>query len=146
MLQAFNEYFEKPLDTNTFYSKCSKVFLTSTGKEVVTIDDFIKIMFWFGPLDADTTFLSRISMLCAQPWFFADITQAEAENILKTKKSSGTWLIRFGEAKYDSPTREYVLSGRWTYCSTTTSSSFSSSFLLFLFPSLSLTLCAFSNF
>jgi len=58
-------------------------------------------------------FLSFVHITCLIPsrnsYFFGDITNAEAETILKQKKS-GAWLVRFGEYKLDSPTREYILS------------------------------------
>lgn len=112
-VKAFNEYFEKPLDNNTFYARCCRQLLSSisNGKEVVAVDDFIKILYWFGPLDADTTFLSRISLLCAQPYFFGELSTADAELLLKGKKSSGTWLARFGDIKLEVPnTRELFIS------------------------------------
>eukprot|EP01102_Stenamoeba_stenopodia_P005500 TRINITY_DN1622_c0_g2_i2.p1 TRINITY_DN1622_c0_g2~~TRINITY_DN1622_c0_g2_i2.p1 ORF type:complete len:1266 (-),score=432.26 TRINITY_DN1622_c0_g2_i2:37-3834(-) len=108
---GFKDYFERPIDSNTFYSKCFKLVGCSNigGKEVILIEDFVKALYWFGGLDADTTFLTKMAMLCSQSWFFGEITTAEAESILKTKKS-GAWLIRFGEYKLESPTREYILS------------------------------------
>eukprot|EP01114_Cavostelium_apophysatum_P001871 TRINITY_DN11645_c0_g1_i2.p1 TRINITY_DN11645_c0_g1~~TRINITY_DN11645_c0_g1_i2.p1 ORF type:complete len:632 (-),score=192.54 TRINITY_DN11645_c0_g1_i2:34-1929(-) len=64
------------------------------GKEEVTLDDFGKMLEWFGPLEKGTLVLRKIENQLRMKGFFGPIETAEAEKMLNGKKA-GSYIVRF---------------------------------------------------
>ena len=67
--------------------------LCPEDKEQVTIENFAKLLEWFGPLNTPGI-IDRIYLLVKEPYFHGDISSVEAEKVMEGKKK-GTILLRF---------------------------------------------------
>merc|ERR1712137_314327 len=87
----FDEKISKnPNDTRW---KCLAALL-SDKESRVTIEQFSRILEWFGPLTDLTSFLQSVEDLLSKPWFHGEISAVEAEKLL-SPKPAGTFLVRF---------------------------------------------------
>jgi len=64
------------------------------GKEIVPLEDFAKMLEWFGPLENGAGILKRIETRLRTKGFFGMMETIEAEKKLNGA-SKGTYLIRF---------------------------------------------------
>jgi len=62
--------------------------------ETVSLEDFSKMLEWFGPLEKGASILKNVEYGLRMKGFYGDIETAEAEKQLNGKKK-GTFLIRF---------------------------------------------------
>merc|ERR1712137_929037 len=82
-----------PKDTQDARWKCLKTLLVDkSGK--VSMEQFARILEWFGPMNDLTEFLVNIEGLLKRPWFHGEISSSDAEKKL-TDEPKGTFLVRF---------------------------------------------------
>jgi serine/threonine protein kinase len=87
---------DKPLD-ELIEIKSLKIVLVGTlsaREEFVTIENFSRILEWFGPFTRDTKFLETIQDTISMNGFFGDISSTDAEQVMAGKKA-GQYMIRF---------------------------------------------------
>jgi len=65
-----------------------------SGKEIVPLEDFAKMLEWFGPLEKGNGILKRIEARLRTKGFFGMMETVDAEKKLNGA-SKGTYLIRF---------------------------------------------------
>lgn len=82
------------------------------GKHRITAEWFGSLINWFGPLDKG--FLSRMSDLCANPWFHGHLIGAHAQRVL-TGRPKGVYLVRFSGTEPGYFTISYMLNGKVTH-------------------------------
>eukprot|EP01113_Clastostelium_recurvatum_P000736 TRINITY_DN10330_c0_g1_i1.p1 TRINITY_DN10330_c0_g1~~TRINITY_DN10330_c0_g1_i1.p1 ORF type:complete len:530 (-),score=138.01 TRINITY_DN10330_c0_g1_i1:100-1689(-) len=96
--------------------KCLKSIVTSkplieSDAEVVTMEQFGKVVAWFGDLRTDgADILEKIRELMACPWFHGDISTQESEDRI-ANKPEGTFLVRFSTTEEGAYTISKVSSG-----------------------------------
>merc|ERR1712137_101837 len=92
-----------------------KMLLKAESTEVVTAEEFGKLLQRLGPLefpaDPENGFLERLADLVCKAWFHGDVPTKETENSLRVCKP-GTFLVRFSNSKPDSYCISFVNSGR----------------------------------
>merc|ERR1712000_156915 len=62
------------------------------GKQV-ELEDFGRVLTWFGPFDRAGKFLDNIRTAMKEEWFHGDMSSKEAEKALSNRKK-GTFLVR----------------------------------------------------
>ena len=72
---------------------------TNSNDDVVSMEQFGKMMDWFGPIrkDARPLILSRIREVLRRPWFHGDLPTVETESRIMTR-DVGTFLVRFSNS------------------------------------------------
>ena len=72
---------------------------TSSNDDMVSMEQFGKMMDWFGPIrkDARALILSRIREVLRRPWFHGDLPTVETEARIMTR-DVGTFLVRFSNS------------------------------------------------
>lgn len=67
------------------------------ANEFVSMEKFGELIKWFGPLFIGTqfVFLTRIAEITSYDWFHGDISQPQAEALIRAANFSGTFLVRF---------------------------------------------------
>eukprot|EP01117_Protostelium_nocturnum_P003651 TRINITY_DN14936_c0_g1_i1.p1 TRINITY_DN14936_c0_g1~~TRINITY_DN14936_c0_g1_i1.p1 ORF type:complete len:629 (+),score=258.47 TRINITY_DN14936_c0_g1_i1:114-2000(+) len=86
-----------PGDPDDLYLQCLRILLVhkdASGADIVTLEDFSRMLEWFGPLERGNVILQRIDAGLRQKGFFGEIETSDAEKILNGKKK-GTYIIRF---------------------------------------------------
>jgi len=93
-VMALTSFFKKnlPKDPDDINYKCLNVLLVKDDN--VSIEDFSKLLDWFGPMEGLDSFLNSIVELLKRPWFHGDISSEQAEKLLQ-KRDKGDFLIRF---------------------------------------------------
>jgi len=89
--------FPLPKDPDDIQMQCLRELLvrkSAEGKELVTLEDFAKMLEWFGPLERGSAILRRIENQLRMKGFFGDIETTDAEKMLNGK-AKGTFVIRF---------------------------------------------------
>jgi len=84
-------------DPKDIYVQCLNMLIVKkdkTGVESVTLEDFSKMLEWFGPLEPGNGILLRMEAGLRFKGFFGEIETGDAEKLLNGKKK-GTYLIRF---------------------------------------------------
>jgi len=81
-----------PKDPNDTRWKCLKALLADES-EKVSIEQFSRILDWFGPLEG-LEILEQVEDLLKREWFHGEISSDEAEKRL-AKEKKGTFLVRF---------------------------------------------------
>jgi len=94
-LIALSDYFKKalPKDAEDLRYKCLHILLVKNN-EVVTIEDWSRLLDWFGPMENLDQLFERILALLRQPWFHGDMSSDLAEKSLR-KQKKGFFLVRF---------------------------------------------------
>lgn len=72
---------------------------TTSNDDTVSMEQFGKMMDWFGPIrkDARALILSRIREVLRRPWFHGDLPTVETEARIMTR-DVGTFLVRFSNS------------------------------------------------
>jgi len=84
-----------PDDPRDIYIQCLReVVTTGKDKDRVTIESFSLMLERFGPL-SERGIMDRIHSLLRKPYFFGEITAADAEKKIIAQKKKGTFLLRF---------------------------------------------------
>lgn len=95
--KAFYQYFELPLESidpqGGTKMQYLKAIIADKEKQTVKIEDFSRALECFGPME-NVDFVNNIGAILREPWFFGDLTEAEADEVL-TPKKAGTYLVRF---------------------------------------------------
>jgi hypothetical protein len=83
-----------------------KALLNADLNEVVTVDEFGKLLERLGPLEIPDSnsgqcFMNRVGDLASKPWFHGEVPTKTAENMLKTEKPK-TFLVRFSNSSRNS--------------------------------------------
>jgi len=83
-----------------------KALLNADVSELVTVDEFGKLLERLGPLEYPDTkngncLMDRIADLTCKPWFHGELPTKQAENMLRIKES-GTFLVRFSNSSRNS--------------------------------------------
>jgi len=89
--------FPIPRDPDDIQMQCLKELVvkkSKEGKEEVSLEDFGKMLEWFGPLEKGSGILRRVEAQLRMKGFFGDIETQESEKILNGKKK-GAYLVRF---------------------------------------------------
>jgi len=77
----------------------SVVQIQAQSEEVVTMEQFGKVLAWFGNLKTDgIAILEKIRQTMQYSWFHGDVSMAESEARLNNK-SEGTFLVRFSTSE-----------------------------------------------
>jgi len=89
--------FPIPKDPEDIHMLCLKELIMKKdkqNKEIVSLEDFSKMLEWFGPLEKGNNILKRIESRLRMKGFFGSIETTDAEKKLNGQKK-GTYLIRF---------------------------------------------------
>jgi len=88
--------FPIPTDPENIQMQCLKTLTMKKDSrgETVSLEDFSKMLEWFGPLEKGASILKNVEAGLRMKGFFGDIETSEAEKVLNGKKK-GTYLIRF---------------------------------------------------
>jgi len=89
--------FEIPKDPEDIKMQCLKELIvrrSNQGKDEVHLEDFGKMLEWFGPLEKGNSILKRIETQLRSKGFYGDIETGDAEKLLNGKKT-GSYLVRF---------------------------------------------------
>ncbi|PRP74643.1 SH2 domain-containing protein [Planoprotostelium fungivorum] len=84
-------------DQEDIFIQCLKILIVKkdkSGGDSVSLEDFSKMLEWFGPLELGSGILQRIEAGLRFKGFFGEIETSDAEKLLNGKKK-GTYLIRF---------------------------------------------------
>lgn len=80
---------------------CLKAILADNDEEIVTAEEFGRLLCWVGPLELPNIangFLDRIVDLLSEPWFHGAIQTTHTENTLRLQ-APGTFLVRFSNSQ-----------------------------------------------
>ncbi|KAL6064801.1 Dual specificity protein kinase [Balamuthia mandrillaris] len=86
-----------PNDPTDIYFQCLKAVTCPDGDDQVTIENFSKMLEWFGPLK-EQGILNRIHDLLKKAFFHGPISSGEAEKAIVNQKK-GTFLLRFSSSE-----------------------------------------------
>jgi serine/threonine protein kinase len=75
------------------------VKMDQSKNEIVTLENFAKILEWFGPIKKGDEFLHNITHLLKMKGFFGAIESKDAENLIGARKTKGDYLIRFSNSE-----------------------------------------------
>ncbi|KAF2073209.1 hypothetical protein CYY_005491 [Polysphondylium violaceum] len=74
--------------------KCLRLLLVPIDSESVSLEQFGKILSWFGPLNGGEEFMDRVNSICSIKGFLGEASSKNVAQYLAGKKS-GTYIIRF---------------------------------------------------
>eukprot|EP01132_Coremiostelium_polycephalum_P001514 gene1514-1906_t len=74
--------------------KCLKLLLVPIDSENVSIEEFGKLLSWFGPLTSGIELLERVYSICSLKGFLGEASSKNVSQFLAGKKT-GTYIIRF---------------------------------------------------
>jgi len=83
-----------PNSRNTQF-KCLQAVLHDKDEAIISMENFSKMLAWFGPMESGEQILQAVEDLLKQPYFFGDMGAPEAEKLLASQKELKTFLIRF---------------------------------------------------
>eukprot|EP01095_Lingulamoeba_sp_RSL-Kostka_P001906 TRINITY_DN126_c1_g1_i1.p1 TRINITY_DN126_c1_g1~~TRINITY_DN126_c1_g1_i1.p1 ORF type:complete len:324 (+),score=123.75 TRINITY_DN126_c1_g1_i1:92-1063(+) len=91
---AFTNLFKSraPKNPDDTRWKCLKALLTDSN-EKVSVEQFSRILEWFGPLEG-LDILDRVEDVLKKEWFHGEISSSDSEKKLSREKK-GTFLVRF---------------------------------------------------
>ncbi|KAM9988169.1 hypothetical protein ACTFIZ_003542 [Dictyostelium cf. discoideum] len=86
--------FESNLSADDIKIKFLKLLLVPVDSDMVTIDNFGKILTWVGPLTNGREFFDKVYSICSIKGFMAATSSKNASQYLAGKKT-GTYILRF---------------------------------------------------
>lgn len=94
---AFCQFFkEASVGPDDIRMQCLKSLLVDGNKdEEVDMEEWAKLLQWFGPLKDFTSFLENVVDLLKKSWFHGNISSEQAEKLVMKSKQKGCFLVRF---------------------------------------------------
>ena len=94
---AFCQFFkETNVALDDIRLQCLNLLLVDGHRdEEVDMEEWAKLLQWFGPLKDFQSFLDNILDLLKKTWFHGNITSEQAEKIVMKTKQKGCFLVRF---------------------------------------------------
>lgn len=76
--------------------QCLHAVLVDDDKnDEVHMEEWAKLLQWFGPLSTLDGFLDAVAALLKKTWFHGNVSSKQAEKIVMKSKKKGTFLVRF---------------------------------------------------
>lgn len=94
---AFCSYWQAPMPKNPDDTKwrCLQAVLTEPKTpDQVSLEQFGKILEWFGPMKGINV-MDAVESLLKKTWFHGDVGAAQAERTLRVQAKPGTFMVRF---------------------------------------------------
>jgi len=83
-----------PPTLDQLWVRCLMALLVTNENETVQVEEFAKVLGWFGPMSDVYGMLDRLTRLLSHRWFHGDVTAQQAEQLLMGRPPS-TFLVRF---------------------------------------------------
>jgi hypothetical protein len=94
---AFCQFFkETSVALDDIRMQCLKMLLVDNNRdEEVDMEDWAKLLQWFGPLKDFPSFLENVVELLKKTWFHGNISSEQAEKIIMKSKQKGDFFSFF---------------------------------------------------
>jgi len=93
---GLTSYFKEKVPSNPDDVRylCLNALLANSQEQSVSIENFGRLLEWFGPVETLDSLLDSVVNLLKKSWFHGEISAEEAEALLG-KQKKGTFLVRF---------------------------------------------------